>query len=189
MRNPRHRIAVLLVLLCASLYALHRRTALQVYAYNLGHGGHRLLGKPAPELPPGLRDLSGAPVQLGALRGQVVLLHFFTRSCGNCKSMLPQYTSWAERYRDAGLRVVGVHTPETEDEVNEPALRAFVRDRGLRWPVIPDNDQGIFATFKVEVWPTILLIDRAGVLRHQYLGDDVSDAIEYGLKNMLREPG
>lgn len=179
------RMAVLLVLLGGSLILLHQRSALQVWAYGVGDGTRRLIGKTAPELPPGLKTLGGEDARLQALRGRVVLLHFWTRACGNCLTMLPRYGRFADSYGPKGLVVLGVHTPETEEEAAPAALAAFVRGRAIRWTVVPDNDLRAWQRFGLEAWPTAILIDRAGVVREVYVGDHHDGDIARDIQRLL----
>lgn len=185
--RPRLRLYVLLTLLAASLVALSQRAALQVWAYGYGERTGKLLSAPAPELPAGLKSLDGAPAQLLPLRGRVVLLHFFTRACGNCKTMLPRYSRLADQHAAQGLVVLGVHTPETEGEADEAALRAFVRERSIRWRVIPDTNQRAWDRYGIQAWPTALLIDRAGVLRELFIGDDHDQDLSAAVQRLLRD--
>jgi thiol-disulfide isomerase/thioredoxin len=171
------RIVVLLGVLAASLVALHFRSDLQAWAAGARDGVRALEGAPAPELPSQTRALDGTPLTLASLRGRAVLLHFWTFGCSNCKHMLPRYAAWSER----GVAVVGVHTPETDDERDPAALARFVRAEKIRWPVVVDADEAIWRRYRVGAWPTIVLIDRSGVVRASFVGDDSADAIERAL--------
>ena len=99
--------------------------------------------------------------------------------------MLPRYGRWAQTYGPQGLEVIGVHTPETSGESDEGALRTFVRGRGVRWRVVPDNDSAAWDRFAIEAWPTAVLIDREGVLRGVYMGDDRDGDIAADIKRLL----
>ena len=99
--------------------------------------------------------------------------------------MIPRYGEWNERLGPSGLAVLGVHTPELERERDPRALRRFIDEHRIRWPVIVDEDQAIWSRLGVEAWPTILLIDRAGVLRAAFVGDDQAPQIEAALRRLL----
>jgi hypothetical protein len=83
------------------------------------------------------------------------------------------------------LSVIGVHTPETDGERDRDRLARFVRERGIEWPVVVDADSAAWDRFGVDAWPTILLIDRGGVIRASFVGDDQSAAIETALARLL----
>ena len=115
-----------------------------------------------------------------------MLVHFWTFGCSNCRHMLPRYGEWLDRFGARGLRVVGVHTPEMDYERNPAALARFVHDEKIRWPVVVDPDEAIWSRFHVAAWPTIVLVDRQGVVRATFVGDDESAAIEAALVKLLR---
>ena len=177
------RLAVLLSVLAGSLVLLANRSRVQAWVSRSDPSVQA--GKLAPELPGDARSLEGAPVRLAALRGQVVLLHFWTFACGNCEHMLPSYSAWDTRYRDRGLRVVGVHTPELEHERDLGRLRAFVQAHKLAWTVVPDGDYAVWDRFGVRAWPTIFVIDRRGAVAGTFVGDDHAREIEAVLQRLL----
>ncbi len=187
MRTSTTRLAILLAPLTLALVALVHRTTLQAWADGARDGVRGLEGAPGPALPTGTHTLDGAPLSLDALRGRVVLLHFWTFGCSNCKHMLPRYADWQERLGGRGLSVVGVHTPETDAEQDRAALGRFVQKEKIRWPVLVDADQAIWGRYRVQAWPTIVLIDRRGVVRASFVGDDRAPAIEAALTPLLAE--
>ena len=184
----RLRLVVLSTLLCLSLFALSRRSMLQAWASGAGSGVGKLGGTPAPALPSDTHTLDGAPLALDALRGRVVLLHFWTFGCSNCGHMLPRYSEWDARLRGRGLSVVGVHTPELDFERDTTALRRFVKEQHIQWPVVVDPDEAIWSRYHVAAWPTVVLIDRRGVVRQTFVGDDTAPAIEAALTPLLAAP-
>src|SRR5215471_10221907 len=99
--------------------------------------------------------------------------------------MLPRYGAWQERLGGRGLVVIGVHTPETEQETDRRAVAAFVEKNGIRWRVLVDPAMEAWNRFRVEAWPTIFLIDRKGIVRAVYVGDDHAAAIESDLARLL----
>ncbi len=101
--------------------------------------------------------------------------------------MIPRYGEWEQRFGPPGLSVVGVHTPETESEHDLRRLEQFVKDNKIRWRVVLDPDYAVWNRYQVEAWPTIVLIDRHGVIRATFVGDDRSAAIELALGELLRE--
>ena len=179
------RLIFLSTLLVAALVALGHRSSLQAWASGSATGVRSLEGAPAPELPAQTRALDGTPASLRALRGQVVLVHFWTFGCSNCRHMLPRYGEWLDRFGARGLRVVGVHTPEMDYERDTAALARFVRDEKIRWPVVVDGEQAIWNRYRVAAWPTIVLVDRAGVVRATFVGDDRSSEIEDRIREII----
>lgn len=99
--------------------------------------------------------------------------------------MIPRYGEWDKRWRDQGLTVIGVHTPELDYEREEARLREFVKKNGIPWRVAIDPDYAAWRRFDVEAWPTIVLIDRAGVIRASFVGDDKADDIDAALRKLL----
>ena len=178
-RRPR---PVFLVVLVAALGLWWFRGPVQAWAWGVDGGPPS--GKLAPELPE-LNTANGPRVRLAALRGQVVLLHFWTFGCSNCQHMVPRYVAWDERYRGRGLRVVGVHTPELAFERELVKLRAFVDANHIAWPVVLDPDERAWNAFHIQAWPTTILIDRAGVVRATFVGDNRSSDIESALQKLL----
>jgi peroxiredoxin len=101
--------------------------------------------------------------------------------------MLPRYGEWHERLTTRGLAVVGVHTPELEHERDPNRLREFVRKNRIDWAVLIDPEYAVWNRYGIEAWPTIVLIDRKGVIRSVFVGDSQSRAIEAALAELLAE--
>ncbi len=182
MMKPRRTRPVFLLILVAALGLWWFRGPVQAWAW--GVDGGPALGKVAPELPL-LKTVRGPTVRLAELRGQVVLLHFWTFGCSNCKHMVPRYVEWDERFRARGLRVVGVHTPELSFERDLDKLRSFIDANRIAWPVVLDPDEQAWNTFGIKAWPTTILIDRAGVVRATFIGDNRASDIEAALQRLL----
>ncbi len=182
----RPRLIVLVSILVVALVALGHRSRVQAWASGSHDGVRALEGAPAPEFPTETRALDGTPMTLRGLRGNVVLVHFWTFGCSNCRHMLPRYGEWLDHFGARGLRVVGVHTPELDYERNPTALARFVRDEKIRWPVVVDPDEALWGRVSVSAWPTIVLVDKEGVVRATFVGDDESPAIEAALVRLLR---
>jgi thiol-disulfide isomerase/thioredoxin len=188
MRTSKLRPLIFLVPLALSLLALGHKSELQAWAAGARPGLTAHAERtPAPPFPTDTHTLDGAPISLDALRGRVVLLHFWTFGCSNCKHMLPRYADWRERLSGRGLSVVGVHTPEMDWEADKAALARFVTEQHIRWPVIVDADQAIWNRYQVMAGPTVVLIDRRGDVRATFVGDDRAPAIEAALQQLLGE--
>jgi thiol-disulfide isomerase/thioredoxin len=175
------RLKILLGVLALSLVALCNRGRIQGWALSIEPG--KKAGQMAPELPQTLRTLDGGKISLGALRGQVVLVHFWTFGCGNCEHMVPSYNAWAARW--PALHVIGVHTPETDGERDVARLRETVKQRHISWRVVLDDDEIAWSAFGVRAWPTVFVIDRDGRIAGAFVGDDRPEDIEGLLVKLL----
>jgi len=144
----------------------------------------------APSLDGGGRWFNTAPLTMEKLRGKVVLIDFWTYSCINCLRTLPHLKAWDKRYRKAGLVIVGVHTPEFAFE-HVPANVSGAIDRlGVRYPVVQDNEYGIWNAYANQYWPAEYLIDRRGHVRRAHFGEGKYDESERAIRELLMErPG
>ena len=106
--------------------------------------------------------INSGPLKLKDLHGRVVLIEFWTFGCINCRDTLPFVKSLADRYREKGLTVIGVHSPEFDEERKVEHLRREVTSLGIRYPIVTDNDYQTWNAYKVEAWPTIFLLDKQG---------------------------
>jgi cytochrome c biogenesis protein CcdA/thiol-disulfide isomerase/thioredoxin len=139
-------------------------------------------------------DLSGAtawinspPLTLESLRGKVVLVDFWTYSCINCLRTLPYIKAWNEKYKDSGLVIIGVHTPEFPFEKDEANVRKAVKDLGLVYPVPMDNDYKIWRSFNNEYWPADYFIDATGQIRFHHFGEGGYEESEGWIRTLLEE--
>lgn len=115
--------------------------------------------------------INSPPLTLAALRGQVVLLDFWTFECWNCYRSLPWLNDVERRYRARGLQLVGVHTPEFERERIRANIEKKVQDYEVRYPVMVDNDFSYWNALNNRYWPAFYLIDKQGRVRAQYAGE------------------
>ena len=114
------------------------------------------------------------PLVLEALRGHVVLLNFWVYSCYNCTNTLPALIALDRRFHGAGLVTIGMHTPEFppySGEHDAANVGRALRQYGVTWPVAQDNDRRTWDRFGIRYWPTVLLIDRRGRIRHEVVGE------------------
>lgn len=142
-----------------------------------------------PSLAGAVEWLNSAPLTAEALRGKVVLVDFWTYSCINCLRSLPFVRAWAEKYRDNGLVVIGVHAPEFAFEKNIDNVRAQVRDLNVTYPVAIDNDYAIWRAFGNRFWPAHYFIDAKGAIRHHHFGEGDYDESEKIIQQLLAEAG
>src|SRR5207247_2157020 len=105
------------------------------------------------------------------LRGKVVLVDFWTYSCINCLRTLPFIRAWADKYKDAGLVVVGVHSPEFAFEKNMDHVRSAVKDLNITYPVAVDSNHAIWRAFQNRAWPALYFVDAQGRVRHHFFGE------------------
>ncbi len=119
------------------------------------------------------------------LRGRVVLIDFWTYSCINCLRTLPHIRAWDDRYRAAGLTIVGVHTPEFAFEHVPSNVRENVKELELRYPVALDNDFGTWEAWHNQYWPAKYLIDRNGHVRYFHFGEGEYDTTEDAIRTLL----
>lgn len=133
---------------------------------------------------PGERRLS-----LSALRGRVVLIDFWTYSCINCIRTLPHLKAWDERYRAAGLTIVGVHAPEFPFERDAANVERAIRSNALRYPVAQDNEFATWRAYGNRFWPAKYLIDARGRVRYTHFGEGEYRQTEAAIRSLLAEAG
>ena len=142
---------------------------------------------PAPEFDGIDLWLNSEPLRMETLRGKVVLIDFWTYSCINCLRTLPHVRAWDEAYRDDGLVIVGVHTPEFAFERDADNVRRAVRDLGVSYPVALDNAYGTWAAWQNRYWPAKYFVDRSGRLRYAHFGEGGYEESERVLRRLLAE--
>ena len=140
----------------------------------------------APDLAPGTW-INSDPLTLKTLRGRVVLVDFWTFACYNCRNTLPYLKEWDARYRDKGLTIIGVHSPELEEERVLENLRRETASLGIRYPVVTDNDYATWRSYKVEAWPTLFLIDKKGRIRWSHVGEGKYGEAEKLIRALIAE--
>jgi cytochrome c biogenesis protein CcdA/thiol-disulfide isomerase/thioredoxin len=147
-------------------------------------------------LPASSDSLSGAvdwlnspPLTIEGLKGKVVVIDFWTYSCINCLRSIPYVKAWAEKYKDHGLVVIGVHTPEFAFERNINNVRAAVSDLKIEYPVAIDNDYKIWRSFDNKYWPAHYFIDAKGRTRFHHFGEGEYDQSEQEIQQLLEEAG
>jgi thiol-disulfide isomerase/thioredoxin len=115
--------------------------------------------------------LNSEPLDPAVLRGRVVLVNFWTLTCINWLRQEPYVRAWSQAYRDDGLVVLGVHTPEFSFEHDLDLVRKAVKEREIDYPVVLDNDYGIWSAFDNHYWPALYFVDREGIIRDQHFGE------------------
>src|SRR3984885_8747174 len=144
----------------------------------------------------GLPDMDGAvawlnspPLSRESLRGKVVLVNFWTYSCINSLRELPYMKAWAAKYKDAGLVVIGVHTPEFGFEKERANVQQALHDLKITYPVAIDSNYGIWRAFRNNYWPANYFIDGQGRIRDHHFGEGEYAASERVIRELLKENG
>ena len=122
--------------------------------------------------------INSKPLTLDELRGRVVVVHFWTFACINCRRNYPHYKKWHDAYHDKGLTIVGIHTPEMDFDRNVNAIRAKAKENGLAFPILVDNDKKNWNTWTNHTWPSVYLIDKQGRVRSWWYGELNWDGVQ-----------
>lgn len=131
--------------------------------------------------------LNSPPLTLQQLRGKVVLVDFWTYTCINCIHTLPYVKRWHERYKDQGLTVVGVHTPEFPEEKSLENLKDATRRLDIHYPVVQDNQYATWEVYGNRFWPAFYLINRKGEVVYRHYGEGRYDETEATIRKLLAE--
>ncbi|MHB8573412.1 MAG: thioredoxin family protein [Candidatus Dormibacteria bacterium] len=156
--------------------------------------GGTLAGANASSLPtgPAAPEFTGItgwdnspPLTMEGLRGKVVLVDFWTYSCINCQRTIPVLKAWWQQYRDQGLVIVGVHSPEFDFEKSPANVKRAIGDLGVQWPVALDPNMATWNAYQNQYWPAEYLVDRQGRIRHTHFGEGEYDVTEAAIKALL----
>jgi thiol-disulfide isomerase/thioredoxin len=138
-----------------------------------------------PSFGGGTAWLNSEPLDPAGLLGRVVLVDFWTLTCINWLRTEPYVRAWSRAYRDDGLVVIGVHTPEFAFEHDLDLVRLAIRQRGIDYPVVVDNDYGVWSAFDNHYWPALYFVDREGIIRDQHFGEGRYEQSERELQRLL----
>lgn len=141
----------------------------------------------APEFPGGLKWLQSQPLKLEGLRGKVVLVDFWEYTCVNCIRTFPYLKSWHDKYKDKGLVIIGVHTPEFHFAKEEQNVTKAAKQFGLTWPIVVDSDYLVWQTYGNRYWPAKYLIDHQGFVRYFHFGEGGYAATEERIQALLKQ--
>jgi thiol-disulfide isomerase/thioredoxin len=133
--------------------------------------------------------LNSAALTAGDLRGKVVLVDFWTYTCINWLRTLPYVRAWAARYKEHGLVVLGVHTPEFSFEEDIDNVRRSVKEMGIEYPIAIDNDRAIWRGFANHYWPALYFVDAVGDVREHHFGEGKYEQSETKIRKLLTEAG
>ena len=141
----------------------------------------------APEIV-GIADwINSPPLTIAELKGKVVLIDFWTYSCINCIRTFPYLIHWNDTYKDKGLVIIGVHTPEFEFEKNLDNVKKAVERFHIAYPVALDNRYKTWQAYQNSYWPAHYLIDQNGIIRQVHLGEEGYLATENAIRSLLGE--
>jgi thiol-disulfide isomerase/thioredoxin len=129
--------------------------------------------------------LNSNPLTIQDLKGDVVLIQFWTFSCINCQRTLPYVTKWHDRYAAKGLKIIGVHTPEFAFEREANNIKDAMQKHGILYPVPIDNEFKTWKAYGNEYWPHIYLADRQGNIVYDHIGEGAYDRTEQTIKQLL----
>jgi thiol-disulfide isomerase/thioredoxin len=141
----------------------------------------------APELTGITGWLNSDPLTLASLKGKVVLIDFWTYSCINCIRTLPHVTSWYDTYKDQGLVVIGVHSPEFAFEKDSGNVANAIKEHAIHYPVAQDNNFATWNAYSNQYWPAEYLIDAQGRVRETHFGEGNYDETEANIRSLLKE--
>jgi thiol-disulfide isomerase/thioredoxin len=133
--------------------------------------------------------LNSPPLTTAGLRGRVVLIDFWTYTCVNWRRTLPYVRAWAERYKDRGLVVIGVHTPEFDIEKDVVSVRQAAKVMRIDYPIAIDSDYRIWRAFNNQYWPALYFVDAQGRIRHHQFGEGGYAQSELIIQQLLAEAG
>ncbi len=134
----------------------------------------------------GANDWVNGRVGSSDLRGKVVVVDVFTVDCSNCQNVVPTLRELYAGDRARGLRIVGVHSPETPPERSRTYVKQSLDRQGIVWPVVFDNDFALWRAYDVTAWPTELFFDRHGTLRKVIVGDSQDEEVRATVESLLK---
>jgi thiol-disulfide isomerase/thioredoxin len=128
---------------------------------------------------------NSAPLSIADLRGKVVLVNFWTYGCVNCVNTLPHVTALYAKYKDRGLVVVGIHTPEFPFEKSGGNVQAALKRHGITYPVAQDNNSRTWNAYGNRYWPAQYIVDQNGAIVFQHDGEGEYEQIDRTIQNLL----
>ena len=160
--------------------------ALAISALWISQSQGSTTGQRAPEI---TNDtwVNSQPVRLTELKGKVVLVEFWTFGCYNCQNVEPYIKSWHAKFKDQGLVVIGVHSPEFSRERVLKNVQNYVREHNIQYAVAIDNDYKTWNSYQNHYWPARYLIDKKGIIRQVRFGEGGYDQTEKEIRELLAE--
>jgi thiol-disulfide isomerase/thioredoxin len=149
----------------------------------------RATGPTAPDFDGGGNWINSQPLKLADLKGKVVLVDFWTYGCYNCQNTLPYVKQWWEKYKDQGLVIVGVHTPEFDAEHELANVQRAVERERIGWPIVQDNDYTIWRAYGNHYWPHFYLVDDRGQIIYDHIGEGAYEETDRQIAAALAAKG
>jgi thiol-disulfide isomerase/thioredoxin len=175
---------------CAALLSGVTRVEGQIEAHPMTFAATQLpIEGTLPSLGGAIEWLNTQPLTMAQLRGKVVLVEFWTYTCINWRRTLPYVRAWADKYKNQGLVVIGVHTPEFVFEKDLGNVRHAVKEIGITFPVAIDSNYAIWGAFKNQYWPALYFVDAQGRIRHHHFGEGDYEQSEVVIQRLLAEAG
>jgi len=129
--------------------------------------------------------INSPPLTVGHLKNKVILIEFWTFDCGNCQNSLPYMKKWYEEYKDKGLIVIGIHSPELRHEREVSNLKQAISNNEISYPVLIDNNFEVWKAFHTRLWPTLHVLNRSGQIVHTQVGDGNYEATEAVIQRLI----
>lgn len=142
-------------------------------------------GQKAPEIKSGKTWINSAPLKLEQLRGKVVLIEFWALDCPFCAEAMPHVKELYDKYSKNGLVILGVHTPRVDYEKNISKVKEAVASKGIKYPVVIDNEYEIWTDYLCAAWPSLYVVDQNGVIQLSHSGTGRYDDIEQVIQKLL----
>ena len=143
------------------------------------------VGQKAPELKPQSTWINSAPLKLEQLRGKVVLIEFFAWDCPFCAEAMPHIKGFHDKYSSSGLVVLGIHTPRIDYEKDLPRVKEAIAAKGIKYPVVVDNEYEIWTDYLCATWPSVYVVDQNGVIQLNHSGVGRYEDIEQVIQKLL----
>lgn len=153
------------------------------------HEDTNMVKQTLPSFAGAVEWFNSKPLTADDLRGRVIVVQFWTYTCVNWLRTLPYVRAWADRYKDSGLVVIGVHTPEFGFEKDHDNIRRAMKDMRIEYPVAVDSNYVIWNTFANQYWPALYLIDTHGQIRYHHFGEGDYEESERVIQALLTEAG
>lgn len=173
-----------LVLVSTLTFSLY--SAMKKHTGDSAGNSEEWIGKPAPELSYG-EWINSNPLKLSELRGQVVLIEFWTFGCYNCRNTIPYVNRWQKKYGGESFKIIGVHTPEFRTEKIFSRVKAETAKLGIEYAVVTDNDYRTWNAYEQQFWPVVYLVDKKGIIRYVHIGEGNYDKTEATIQSLLAE--
>jgi thiol-disulfide isomerase/thioredoxin len=160
-------------------------TTLLVSLLLLQNPDDAFVGQKAPELKPQATWINSGPLKLEQLHGKVVLIEFFAWDCPFCAEAMPHIKGLYEKYSKNGLVVLGVHTPRVDYEKDIPKIKEAIAAKGLKYPIVVDNDYEIWSDYACGAWPSMYILDQNGVIQLSHTGTGRYEEMEGVIQKLL----